>query len=311
MKSLSVFFIMALLSAGTFAQIKILDNNNVAIHSENALSKVSVGNEGSSIAYFNIYNDQITDYSRGLNVLTDVGAVHRYGIVVSAPAQSGGFSYGLYGSANSSTSINSGRSYGLYGIAGNASSGWNYGVFGRLYGSLNGAGVFGTISGDCATGGRYAGYFYGDVKITGDAWVNGSTVVTSDIRAKKDIKNLDKDNASKLKQLNGIKYKLKQPQELDIAVSTQTKAGTDTVQQKKLDPEIEKIYNKERIGLNAQEVREVYPELVVESQDGTLGVDYIGLIPVLIEAIKEQQTALDMQKKEIEELKKKLDLGND
>jgi Chaperone of endosialidase len=42
-------------------------------------------------------------------------------------------------------------------------------------------------------------------------------------------------------------------------------------------------------GVLAQEVREVLPELVKEDKNGVLSVNYSGIIPVLIEAIKEQQ----------------------
>jgi hypothetical protein len=54
-----------------------------------------------------------------------------------------------------------------------------------------------------------------------------------------------------------------------------------------------------KIGLLAQDVQKVLPELVKESDDkqGTLSVNYQGLIPVLINAIKEQQEQL----KEIKE----------
>jgi hypothetical protein len=46
-----------------------------------------------------------------------------------------------------------------------------------------------------------------------------------------------------------------------------------------------------KIGLLAQDVAKVLPELVKMSDDsdGTLSVNYQGLIPVLINAIKEQQ----------------------
>jgi hypothetical protein len=46
-----------------------------------------------------------------------------------------------------------------------------------------------------------------------------------------------------------------------------------------------------KIGLLAQDVAKVLPELVKKSDDsdGTLSVNYQGLIPVLINAIKEQQ----------------------
>jgi hypothetical protein len=54
---------------------------------------------------------------------------------------------------------------------------------------------------------------------------------------------------------------------------------------------------KHQIGLIAQDVKNVIPEVVGKNNDGTLGVSYQHLVAVLIEAIKEQQ-------QEIEELKK-------
>ena len=52
-----------------------------------------------------------------------------------------------------------------------------------------------------------------------------------------------------------------------------------------------------QIGLIAQDVKKVIPEVVGKNTDGNLGLSYQHLVPLLIEAIKEQQ-------KEIEELKK-------
>lgn len=48
------------------------------------------------------------------------------------------------------------------------------------------------------------------------------------------------------------------------------------------------------IGVIAQEIQEVIPSLVHESEDGTLGVAYGNLVGVLIEAIKEQQKQIDV-----------------
>ena len=54
----------------------------------------------------------------------------------------------------------------------------------------------------------------------------------------------------------------------------------------------------DKIGLLAQEVQKVFPELVKQSADeeGTLSVNYQGLIPVLINAIKEQQEQINVLK---------------
>ena len=53
---------------------------------------------------------------------------------------------------------------------------------------------------------------------------------------------------------------------------------------------------KNQIGVMAQEVKELFPQLVKQDEKTQqLSVNYIGLIPILIESIKEQQ-------KQIEEL---------
>ena len=58
-------------------------------------------------------------------------------------------------------------------------------------------------------------------------------------------------------------------------------------------------------GLVAQQVREVLPEIVHEDSDGYLSVKYQSVIPVLVEALKEQQTrneALEARVTELERL---------
>ncbi|OAV75436.1 hypothetical protein Barb7_00939 [Bacteroidales bacterium Barb7] len=47
---------------------------------------------------------------------------------------------------------------------------------------------------------------------------------------------------------------------------------------------------KKRIGFLAQDIEKVFPELVETDEDGIKSVDYIGMIPVLLESIKELQT---------------------
>ena len=58
-----------------------------------------------------------------------------------------------------------------------------------------------------------------------------------------------------------------------------------------------------QIGLIAQEVEKVYPELVNTAADGYKAVEYSNLVAVLIEAVKEQQKLIDQQTKEISALK--------
>ena len=61
---------------------------------------------------------------------------------------------------------------GVIGEAGNATSGYNYAVHGNLKGSQNGASILGTLD-QLSVGmipGRYAGYFIGDVRATGNIY---------------------------------------------------------------------------------------------------------------------------------------------
>ena len=62
-----------------------------------------------------------------------------------------------------------------------------------------------------------------------------------------------------------------------------------------------------KIGVIAQELLKVYPEMVTKGSDGFFKVDYTQLTGVLIQAVKEQQLKMKHQQLEIEELKIRLD----
>jgi hypothetical protein len=54
----------------------------------------------------------------------------------------------------------------------------------------------------------------------------------------------------------------------------------------------------QRMGVLAQDVLNVFPELVTKDANEMLAVNYQGLIPVLINALNEQQKELKTIKKE-------------
>ena len=64
-----------------------------------------------------------------------------------------------------------------------------------------------------------------------------------------------------------------------------------------------------RAGLVAQELQEVYPELVIRNTDGYLAIDYINMVPYLIKTIQEQQEEISNLKQEIAEIKAMLKEG--
>ena len=61
------------------------------------------------------------------------------------------------------------------------------------------------------------------------------------------------------------------------------------------------------VGVIAQEVEKVLPEVVSEDADGYKSVDYSKLTPLLIEAVKEQQVQIEMLQAEIADLKTKVE----
>ncbi len=114
-----------------------------------------------------------------------------------------------------------------------------------------------------------------EVNINGDLHATGNLTQNSDGRLKKDIKPLTH-ALDAILQLQGKTYRWKE----------------DTT-----------FANKADIGLVAQEVEKVFPELVAENEQGYKGIAYSKLTAVLIEAMKEQQDQITSLEKENSELK--------
>ena len=116
----------------------------------------------------------------------------------------------------------------------------------------------------------------GLVSVIGSGTVSGSWTVGADQRFKKNIEEL-KHSIGDILKLRPVKYDLK----------------CEEFPHKNFEPG-------SKIGLIAQEVEGIFPELVNTESDGYKSIDYSKLSVVLLQAIKEQQ-------KEIEELKKFLE----
>ena len=71
-----------------------------------------------------------------------------------------------------------------------------------------------------------------------------------------------------------------------------------------IDGKSYEMKGKQKIGVLAQEIKEVFPELVSEDENEMLAVNYQGLVPVLINALKEQDSKMKEQEKKINRLEK-------
>ncbi len=67
---------------------------------------------------------------------------------------------------------------------------------------------------------------------------------------------------------------------------------------------IDKTYKKRLVRLDVSAIEEIFPEVITITTDGDLMLDYISMIPLMMEAIQEQQkqiVELESRLKEIEQ----------
>jgi len=114
------------------------------------------------------------------------------------------------------------------------------------------------------------------VMFDGTTTIAGDLTINSDARLKANITSLG-GTLAKLLKIDGKSYTMKKDQS-----------------------------EKQKIGLLAQDIQKVFPELVLESQ-GIKSVNYQGLVPVLINALKEQDRKMKEQDRKMREQEERLE----
>lgn len=147
--------------------------------------------------------------------------------------------------------------------------------YGQLY-STSGYSTLGTYSSYWSELYAYDAYFY------------YSTTWYSDIKLKSDIREIE-NTGSKLMLLKPVKYKMLPQYKGD--------AKSDSIMTEKAKVD--------QMGFIAQDMQQIFPELVTQDKAGTLGIKYIELIPILVKAYQEQQTELESLKARIAKLEEK------
>jgi hypothetical protein len=128
-----------------------------------------------------------------------------------------------------------------------------------------------------------------DFELDVDGEVNASDGYSSisDVKFKNDIKAIDAP-LNKIQNIKGVSFKWKTAQYQNKSFS-----------------------KGEHYGVIGQEIEKVLPEIVKENSNGEKSVVYLELIPILIEAMKEQQATISRLSEKVTELEKELMLkGN-
>lgn len=116
------------------------------------------------------------------------------------------------------------------------------------------------------------------LRVAGDAYSTGSWL-SSDAKFKTNINSIN-DPLAQLQQLRGVTFDWNKTAYPDIEFS-----------------------DGNQYGLIAQEVEKVFPDMVKTDENGDKAVAYYQLIPVLLEAIKQQQQQINTLQQEIANLK--------
>jgi len=122
------------------------------------------------------------------------------------------------------------------------------------------------------------------VDIKGSLYVKGVLLSSSDTRLKTGLTQIN-DVLDRLVTLNAYHFYWNQENEFSKGMS----------------PDLQ-------VGLLAQDVEKIFPELVKTDPSGYKSLDYLKMIPLVIEALKEQGITIESQRTELEEMRKEVNL---
>lgn len=213
--------------------------------------------------------------------------------------------YGCIGVAESSNT-SAGSSQKAVGVCGRAGDAYNaIGVFGGRHSvvtfipCVNFAGVYGSETevqplSLSTYPGTYAGFFTGKVRVTNGIYgtlLTPSASASPQNRAKSrmsDVTSLEDNVESvtdKLSQVNTLQFSRQNI--LRNKAKTQAVSSDNENDSENTSYDPESNLSAIQYGLAADQLKAVYPELVYEDENGNVSINYVEMIPLLVQSIKE------------------------
>lgn len=225
----------------------------------------------------------------------------------AVPKSTGQMAVGVSACAYNQSSGSSSKTFGVIGVAGFGSTGWNFGILGLLHNDNRyGAAVYGGLgSSDYGQymDKRYAGFFNGPVKVNGDLTVTGNisgvvlgngTTTGSMTESTLIIPQKAAYSNSATSMLHGLEATSYYFARSDRQQGSMNAQVSDTVVvETPLTAMQEQVLTKQHHALNADQLEEVFPDLVYENEDGSKSINYVEMVPILVQAINELSAKIE------------------
>ena len=312
MKKIIVSMALAFAATNINAQLVVDSLGRVGIGTDSVKSMLAIGTDGSEDAAMYM---RVSDNEYGFMLHNNT----------NTPSTIIG---GQFNATNTISSCYGGRGVALGGNNSNSSqcviglAGWanrsytSIGLLGAkflIYNSVNFAGVYGSESSSVPNfsnySGTYAGYFRGKVRVTNGIYAtvlspsaspspsgqNGATILS-------DRGESVTDKLCQVQALQFLRYDPTQETNTsrtsldDIDIDNMSPEELDSLAEAMGDIEPERYLSPVQYGLDADQLKSVYPELVYEDANGNVSINYVEMVPLLVQSINEL-------KNEIAELK--------
>ena len=307
MKKIIIAMALAFAATNINAQLVVDSLGRVGIKTDSVKSMLAIGTDGSddSAIKCNAFGNKYGIYLYNLTNNTSVTHCANYHVRNSF-GDCIGIKSRAYGCSNMSLLQS------IIGLSGWAGTGHTcIGVFGGNgslpTSSVNFAGVYGsqtasnpsfhTASYDYS--GIYAGYFNGKVRVTNGIYATVLSPTTSTSPSGQNGTTILSDRESvtdKLRQVQALQFLRYDPmQETNTSRTGLEGIDIDNMSPEELDSLMETMEDEEpehylspvQYGLDADQLKSVYPELVYEDANGNVSINYVEMVPLLVQCINE------------------------
>ena len=304
MKKILIMMVLAAAAMNANAQLVVDSIGRVGVGANSPKSLLSVGDDGNKNTsfYCNSY-----DRTHGIYIENETDSITETNGGLFHTTNFLGDCNGVKGLVLGSVNTTSQNVIGVSGLA--AFSNTAIGVFGGkllpMNDPVNFAGIYGaeTLNSPSFTNysGHYAGFFNGKVRVTNGIYATVLSPVTSPSPSGQGgtpiVSDRGESVTDKLSRVQALQYLRYDPTKEPTTAKTSAPSAEeikkmspeqlDSLAKAMGDVEPEPYLSTIQYGLAADQLKAVYPELVYEDANGNVSINYVEMVPLLVQSINE------------------------